>query len=319
MVDFAVEEPVLLPVLTLGLVSDLHWESETDFELDASGVDVLIAAGDLLNGTQPETAIARLSKAAGKTPVLYVPGNHEFYGQTIASGLERLRAAAKNTKVRILYRQAVTIGGVEFLGATLWSGFDLFGPLQRPKCQKAAQESQPDFQRIFGTGRKPITPAQVRAEHLKDVEWLGKHLKKNERPPTVVVSHFAPSPLSSKKGRGNDPLTAYYCNANDDLVVKANAWLHGHVHQNRHYRLAQAEENHGLVLSNPRGFVWHQQLQELAPETQVMLRETYPGLGDDDWLEVPENTQFCNPLRFTFDPNTGAVEVLPETPPSRDA
>ena len=313
MVEVAIEVPELLPVLTLGLVSDLHWESEQDFELEASGVDVLIAAGDLLNGNEPETAIARLSKAAGKTPVLYVPGNHEFFGHTIESGLERLRQAAKNTKVRILYRQSVTIGGVEFLGATLWSGFELFGPTQRARCEKAAQEQLYDFKRILGTSRKPITPAQVRAEHLKDVEWLGKHLKKNTRPPTVVISHFAPSALSLKKGKGSDPLSAYFANANDALVVQANAWVHGHVHQSRHYRLAQAAENHGVVLSNPRGFIWNQQLSELVPEVQAIVRQNYPQVGDDDWLAVPENTEFSNPLRFTFDPNTGAIEVLPET------
>lgn len=316
MVDVTVEEPVLLPVLTLGLVSDLHWETEPDFELDASGVDVFIAAGDLLNGSEPETAIARLAKAAGKTPVLYVPGNHEFFGQTINAGLARLREAAKGTNVRILYRQAVMIGGVRFLGATLWSGFDLFGPTQRAKCEKAAQTHLHDFKCILGPTRKPITTAQVRAEHLKDVEWLGKHLKKNTAPPTVVISHFAPSALSMMKGKGADPLTAYYTNANDSLVVHANTWLHGHVHQNRHYRLAQAKENHGVVLSNPRGFIWNQQLSELNEEIQAVVRQNYPEVGDEDWLAVPENTQFCNPLRFTFDPNTGATDVLPETSPA---
>ncbi len=307
------EEQALFPALTLGLVSDLHWEAESEFELDASGVDVLLVVGDCLNGSEPETAIARLSKAAGKqTPVLYVPGNHEFFGQTVASGLERLREAAKRTNVRILYRQAVTIGGVRFLGATLWSGFDFFGQAMRKQCEEMAKNHIPDFKRILGPTKKPITPQQIRSEHLKDVEWLGKHLAQKDAPATVVLTHFAPSGLSMMERKANDLLTAYFVNRNDDLVIQANLWAHGHVHANRHYSLGQSVEHRGKVLSNPRGFVWHQQLSELAPEVQATVRANYPTLADDDWLAVPENTAFCNPLRIRFDPNTGASEVLPE-------
>jgi len=183
--------------------------------------------------------------------------------------------------------------------------------MQREKCQKAAQQSIPDFTRILGKRKKPITPAEVRLEHEKDVAWLDKQLSQVDAPATVVVTHFAPTARSMMERKGNDPLSAYWANANDRQVAKANLWLHGHIHANRHYRLDYAPEHHGLVLSNPRGFIWHQTLSELPEEVQTMLKQKYPNLDSGDWLEVPENQAFCNPLRFVFDPNNGSTVLLP--------
>jgi hypothetical protein len=53
-------------------------------------------------------------------PCVYLAGNHEFYNGSIRQGLaEGKRAAQEFPGVRLLENEAVTIGGVMFIGATL--------------------------------------------------------------------------------------------------------------------------------------------------------------------------------------------------------
>lgn len=58
-------------------------------------------------------------------PVVYVPGNHEYYDRDI-SFVRRLKEQAPDN-VRVLDNDNVVIGGVRFLGRALWTDFNLFG------------------------------------------------------------------------------------------------------------------------------------------------------------------------------------------------
>lgn len=65
--------------MKLHVLSDLHL-SVAAFEAPKTNADVVILAGDI---ARPKEAIAW---ASGFTkPILYVPGNHEFYGGSITS------------------------------------------------------------------------------------------------------------------------------------------------------------------------------------------------------------------------------------------
>lgn len=60
------------------------------------------------------------------TPVVYVLGNHEFYGNAIPGLLDKLRGK-RVEGVHVLENEALEIRGVTFLGCTLWTDFGLFG------------------------------------------------------------------------------------------------------------------------------------------------------------------------------------------------
>jgi len=79
--------------MKLHILSDLHTEF-ADFSPPETGADVVILAGDIGVGVGGvEWAARRFSKV----PVVYVPGNHEFYGHDI--GLtDQLKAAAPVSK-----------------------------------------------------------------------------------------------------------------------------------------------------------------------------------------------------------------------------
>ena len=66
--------------MKLHILNDLHIEFE-EFAPPATGADVVVLAGDIGVGMDGlRWAKARFSD----TPVIYVPGNHEFYHHDIA-------------------------------------------------------------------------------------------------------------------------------------------------------------------------------------------------------------------------------------------
>lgn len=295
----------------LGLVSDLHLETAPDFLLDTTNLDVLIAAGDILSGSvEHSTGVDYLAQMAPNIPTLYVPGNHEFEGSSIDQAISRLRKQAKGTQVKVLYRDAVDLYGVRFLGVTLWSGFDLFGENNRSRCQREAQKHLQDFKTILSRNGRPFTPAMVREEHVKDVAWLIKQLAKDPHIPKILVTHFAPATGSLLRHYGNDPLSAYWVNPCEDLVKQALLSVHGHVHASFDYRLTAAPVGRGRVVANAKGFDYIARRSDVPAENLPALIEQLPALATQEEVEVRENPDFANPLRLQIDPATGQVDRI---------
>ena len=63
--------------MIINIVSDVHL-SLASLDIPETDADLVILAGDI---GRPATAVSWMSKFA--KPVLYVPGNHEFYGGSI--------------------------------------------------------------------------------------------------------------------------------------------------------------------------------------------------------------------------------------------
>lgn len=82
--------------------------------------DLVVLAGDI---ARPAQAI-EWAQGFGR-PVLYVLGNHEFYGGSIDGTLAQARRLGTGTRVTVLQQDGCVIDGVRFLGATLWSDFSL--------------------------------------------------------------------------------------------------------------------------------------------------------------------------------------------------
>src|SRR3954454_18540885 len=84
--------------MKLNILSDLHL-SQAGLPLPQTDADAVILAGDI---ARPEQALEWASQL-GK-PVLYVPGNHEFYGGSVPGTLQRLRQLCAGTRVQVLDR-----------------------------------------------------------------------------------------------------------------------------------------------------------------------------------------------------------------------
>jgi hypothetical protein len=140
------------------------------------------------------------------------------------------------------------------LGTTRWSDFDLFGVAQRPRAARAAEY----FMRLMATTRqgRPFDAAAVREEALRCRAWLEAALQQPAQgrwDRTLVITHFGPSLRSADPRYGRQPGTASFCNADDDLVPRADVWIHGHLHCRQDWREARAGRAPARVVCNARG------------------------------------------------------------------
>lgn len=238
--------------MRLQILSDLHLELGTGTPdevarrrglvgIDAAA-DVIVLAGDIAGGAD---GVRWAAAAWPDRPVLYVPGNHEFYDREVGRVLDDCRAAARGTTVHLLDRDGVTIDGVRFLGATLWTDFALFGAPAR--AEAAAARCMMDFHVIRGPGGGPLRPHETRVWHHAARAWLEDALAAAATP-TVVVTHHAPHPRSDRVG---DLASAAFVSDLSGMIERhrPRLWVHGHTHACEDYRVGGTR-----VVSNQAGY-----------------------------------------------------------------
>lgn len=127
--------------MKIHILSDLHLEFG-DYVPGPVKADAVVLAGDIhIKGR----AIPLIRKLFPDTPVVYVPGNHEYYRGALPKLDDSLRREAFNTNVHYLENEAFVLGNVRFLGCALWTNFTLFGLNRRGECMLAAGETMNDY------------------------------------------------------------------------------------------------------------------------------------------------------------------------------
>lgn len=182
-------------------------------------------------------------------PVIYVPGNHEYYGFDFEEERDAGRAAAAElANIHVLDRDAVVIDGTAFLGATLWTDYGLFGERAANVAMMHAERMMNDHRMIQHRGRT-WEASDAMAEYQFSSKWLDSLLDAHGRD-CVVVTHTAPSLKSIATRYQTDLLSAAFASNLDHLAERTSLWVHGHAHVGRSYRLGECR-----VISNPRGYV----------------------------------------------------------------
>lgn len=230
--------------MRIHILSDLHIEFEAFAPPDVSA-DVVVLAGDIAVGRH---ALDWAQTTFPGRPVVYVPGNHEFYGGKLAL-IDEFKQHAHG-QLHVLDRDVVNIGDVRFLGAILWTDFQLFGESQRYFAMRHAEECMTDFVAIRHQGRR-FTPRASVALHEDSVAWLSKELAKPFEGRTVVVTHHAPSTMSVAPRFKTDPLSPAFASRLEPLIEAQgpDLWIHGHTHDAFDYRIFGTR-----VVCNPRGY-----------------------------------------------------------------
>jgi predicted phosphodiesterase len=235
------------------LMSDLHLEVHPDFRPGpAADAQLLVLAGDIGSyqaGSRlagDDFGLERFSPRHGwPMPVLYVPGNHEYDNLDFDATHARLRATCERLGITWLEREVLVIEGVRFIGTTLWSDFDalltesdrLAGPGKVLKRrEKAFRAANFYLQKAKATRHGQAWMAEGwREQALLCIDWLRQALAVPFDGTTVVVTHFAPSLRSADPRYGMVPGTAGFCNSLDDLLPRAQLWIHGHLHHQQDY------------------------------------------------------------------------------------
>lgn len=271
------------PCRTIGpvniqLLSDLHLEAHPHFQAQpVPGADLLVLAGDIgsyqNNSMLSSLAIsdfglARFSPlpvarggAGWPTPVLFLPGNHEYDGLDFDDTRIRLRETCERLGMIWLERESMVLQGVRFVGCTLWTDFEALSTEKARAEDVTLGEQLKAREKAFRAANfylnknhtfrqgQPMLAEAVREEGLKSQAWLRHALAAPFDGPTVAVTHFSPSLLSADPRYGITPGTAGFCNSLDELLPLATLWLHGHLHCRNDYI------RHGCrVVANPLGY-----------------------------------------------------------------
>jgi len=235
--------------MKIQFVSDLHL-SLAPCTIPDVGADLLILAGDI---HRPAEAMSWAKNLP--LPIVYVPGNHEYYGSSLPATERLLDELSQGSNVTLLNCAEHRFDNVRVLGATLWTDFLLNG--DGPVWQKTMHEAQQfsrDFTRIAVDEDKLeiFSPMHCAALFKRHVSWLEERLAEPFSGATVVVTHFSPALGSVAPRFAGSSLNACFVSNLEALVEKSGAalWVHGHTHDSFDYRVGGTR-----VVANPRGYV----------------------------------------------------------------
>ena len=211
--------------MKIRLLSDLHHEFNVDKGLyKTKGEDVLVIAGDLNVGSYATTN-SLLEFYEEQKNIIYVPGNHENYGTSIADFNADIRAATRGTGIKFLNPGSMVLDGVAFIGATLWTNFRK-DALAKFACSQGIN----DFRRI-----KHFSTDCCEALHTEHFKYIKSAYSVYEYNKKVIISHFLPAvECISAQYRGPDLINYYYANDYGDWIsnMSNTTWLFGHTHDN---------------------------------------------------------------------------------------
>ena len=232
-------------IMKIQYASDLHTEFGS-FPLQKSDLkgDILVLAGDIAG--KPRKLNQYLHSLAGSIPILYVMGNHEFYGHDFAD-LTQYQKASEISGVHFLENRSVEIGGIRFLGCTLWT--DFFGGMQGKHCEREVNDFR--FISLSDAQDGRLRWTDVAYRHRGSLAWLRKELETPFSGPTVVITHTAPSALSNPPQFAGSPISGSFYSNLDELIEEMGPalWIHGHMHDSSDYLIGKTR-----VVCNPFGY-----------------------------------------------------------------
>lgn len=236
------------------IFSDLHADVRVPRPITvAPDLDAVIVAGDTCEGA--ERGFAWLRRIVPmQVPIIMVMGNHEYYRRSLPDELAAARAVAPAYGVHLLENDVVEIGGVRFIGASLWTDYALFGAGYVTLAMHAAANGLNDH-RLITWAKQPewqrFRPAEALLLHRRSRAFIEAELAEPYGGATVVVTHHAPHPGSLHPRYASDLLSAAFVS---DLTAAIEAgrpdlWVHGHVHSSFDYRVGGTR-----VVCNPHGY-----------------------------------------------------------------
>lgn len=230
--------------------SDIHLEFGSGWRppSDISG-DVMLLAGDII--TFEDFEPLRDFLTGWQKPVLYITGNHEYYGVKMDEAEKTAQEwiAKELPHVRFLRDESVSIDGVHFFGGTMWTDFNKADW----NLMFTAHRRMNDYRVIKSPKGEHLQPEDTVAFHKNYVRRLKAWLKKDLKGPRVVMSHHAPIPHPPEYHRYDDSrLEAAYISLDMMKIIdryQPDLWVYGHTHQPNDQTFGKTR-----IISNPRGY-----------------------------------------------------------------
>lgn len=207
---------------------------------------VLVLAGDI--SSKPQQLVPFLGWLKDRfIKIIYVPGNHEFYGHEMSSWTMNMVAALEGTNIEFSGCGVICeeMEGVRFIASTLWAdgGSTLKEEGDVGNCLN-------DF-RIVKLGNDRFKVKDMQVLHKAQREKMKALLEQPFDGKTIAVSHHMPS-YSLCHPRFGDAINGGFASHCDDLLGGEHApdvWIHGHTHDTIDKPL------HGCrIVCNPSGY-----------------------------------------------------------------
>lgn len=216
--------------MKIQILSDLHFEFHADNGnsfvegLDASGVDVLVLAGDICSVNQLKNTFDIFSTKYKN--IIFVPGNHEYY----KSSFDVVNAELKKY-VHVLNPGVLTLDGIKFVGATMW--FEDRGLSRDRKNCIGDYFFIKDHHKI----------GEFNKEHVRFLEENAED--------AVVITHHLPSYDCVSYRFAGSPLNVFFVHSMDRMIkiLKPKLWIHGHTHDSVDCMIGDTR-----VVANPFGY-----------------------------------------------------------------
>lgn len=249
--------------MNIQVFSDLHLDVSPIKPIRImEGVDLVIVAGDVCEGAL--SAFEHLRRIVPmRIPIVMVLGNHEHYRHFIHDELALARAQAPAFNIRILNDDSIVLGGgnndgtcgagtIRFVGATLWTDYQVFGETNQAAVMNACATGMNDH-RLIGWQKKPwlrFRPQEAALLHHRSRAYIAETLATPFAGPTVVVSHHAIWESVHPRYR-SDPVTGAFASALSPLIEthQPALWIHGHVHNSSDYYIGSSR-----IICNPHGY-----------------------------------------------------------------
>jgi Icc-related predicted phosphoesterase len=221
------------------ILSDLHVNRINPYTYVDHGEHVCVLAGDIAEGMRGVNwALTNIPK---HIQVLYVPGNHEYYGhEYFELTLNYIQHNKSNTHVKVLLNEVVDISGTIFAGSTLWTDFMLYND---PKATLDWASGLNDS-RWIRFNNHMLNAGDVISLNKASLEFL------DSINADILITHYAPEFSESDQWRGHYLTPGFLTKIPENIHKKFKYHIHGHTHNNFDYITPYGTR----VICNPRGY-----------------------------------------------------------------
>lgn len=254
-------------------VSDLHLETCEDGNgvPDLGSGEILILGGDILcarhfkkDGNLHKVYKDFLQKCVDNfDEVLYINGNHEFYGYNV-DGTFNVLAENLPEGIHYLENDFVVIKDWVFLCCTLWTDFRKENPLEMMESSRFMN----DYKTIrIGSNYRKLNPDDTLKFHKKSKQFILEKLEQFKDHKVWIATHHAPSYQSIHPKYRTETTNGSYASDLDDLILnhpQIKYFSHGHTHESMNYFIGDCQ-----VICNPRGYFPSQMNPNFDPNFEI--------------------------------------------------
>ena len=274
--------------MKIAVCSDIHLEFGPISLENTEGADVLILGGDICVAKdvmdrdvygifdrfdRNARVHTFFQECSARFPhVIYIVGNHEHYHGDYANTITTLRdRLGYLVNLHILDKQMVQLGGVSFIGGTLWTDMNkedpitlnaMSGMMNDFRCVTNSNRvvnykvyndpENPDIP-IFKERVATFSPDDAVVDHKEMVEYIRMMIEGKFDQKFVVVGHHAPSKASTHPRYADEVImNGGYSSELSEFIMdhpQIKLWTHGHTHENFDYMIGSTR-----IVCNPRGY-----------------------------------------------------------------